>query len=189
VATYIIHQQFFRNPDMIMDRRRKKTVKVKGSEIIIKKMIALLLTSVDLWDKDEEESFLQVLCKNLKLQNTKIQQKYHEKIDPIMAHEQINQSLKLMLAYSVVITEIQQKATRKVLSEIRKSLKEKISTKKINAVIDNLSEQGNVDFSLLINLGILQAYAKLAKEPIPEKEYKKYQTKIATLIEKETKAN
>jgi hypothetical protein len=183
VATYIIHQQFFSEPDKITDRRRLEEIKVKGSNKIIKKMIAQLLISVDLWDKGKEEEYLQILSKNLKLKLDMILPKYNDKINPIIAHNQeIEPSLKLMLAYSVAISEIQQKATKKVISEMRSNLKKEIPIKKINNLIDDLSEQSDIDFSLLINLGILKAYAKIVKEPIPEIIYNDYMEKICSKL-------
>ncbi|NHJ49896.1 MAG: hypothetical protein FK733_19035 [Asgard group archaeon] len=182
VATYIVHQQFYSDPNKITDRRRMEEIKVNGSKKIIKKLIAQLLISVDFWDKGKEEEFLQILSKNLKLKYDTILPKYNDKINPILAHQDVEPSLKLMLAYSVVISEIQQKATKKVISEIKSNLKKEISSKKISKIIDDLSEQSDIDFSLLINLGILKAYAKIVKEPIPEDLYNDYMEKICCKI-------
>ena len=185
VATYLLYQQLFLDPNLIRDRRSEKMIPVEGSEKIIRKMHQLILSEIDLWDKGKEDQYLANLVKKIGISLAEVKRKYKLKLEPLSEDQFKDKSFKLLLLLSEIISEIHKKSTNEIIKHLQTDFKGKMTKKIVTERIDQLSQESIADFSLLLNLGILCEYAKIVQEPIPLQIYAEYLEKVKKLIKKE----
>jgi hypothetical protein len=179
VATYILHQQLFAEPNLIRDRRSLVNIPVEGSDVIIKKMLDLVLADLQLWEDGNEEEYLSKLANKIGLEAKKIILEFHIRLKPIPKEQVSNPGFKFMLAISEVIKTIHEEASDKVVKLLEKKVKGK---RKVESKLQELSEQNNLEFSLLLNLAILKEYAEIVKAPYPVEIYNEYFKKVVQLL-------
>ncbi len=180
VATYILYQQLFAEPNLIRDRRSLVKIPVEGSDIIIKKMLDLVLADIQMWDEGKEKDYLSRLAKKIGFNANKILLEFHIRLKPIPREQVSNPGFKFMLAISEVIKTIHENATAKVIKSLEKKVKKKTE---LEIRLQELSEQNNLEFSLLLNLAILKEYADIVKAPYPLEIYYEYFEKILELLD------
>ena len=185
VATFILYQQLFLEPNLIRDRRTKVRITVKGSGRIIEKMHQLVMKHIKMWDVGKEKEYIKELTQKLKVDTHTVMVGYDHKTSPLEEDQLKDKSFKFLLLLSEAIKEIQEKSTKKVIKELMESLKEELTREEISKKLDLLSQQSDVNFSLLINLGILCEYAKITQEPEPKEVYQEYLEKVIALIKKD----
>jgi len=180
VATYILYQQLFAEPNLIRDRRSLVNIPVEGSDIIIKKMLDLVLTDIQLWEDGKEKQYLSNLAKKIGFNAKMIILEFHVRLKPIPKEQVSNPGFKFMLAISEVIKNIHENATDKVIKALEKEIKKK---NELELKLQELSEQNNLEFSLLLNLSILKEYARIVKAPYPIDIYNEYLEKVIQLLD------
>jgi hypothetical protein len=179
VATYILYQQLFAEPNLIRDRRSLVNIPVEGSNVIIKKMLDLVLADLQLWEDGKEKEYLSKLAKKIGFDSKRIILEFHIRLKPIPKEQVANTGFKFMLAISEVIKTVHEEATNKVMKLLEKKTKRK---KELETKLQELSEQNNLDFSLLLNLSILKEYAEIIKAPYPIEIFNEYFEKVMLLL-------
>ncbi|MHA1125938.1 MAG: hypothetical protein ACTSO7_14210 [Candidatus Heimdallarchaeota archaeon] len=184
VATFIIYQQLYLDDNIIRDRRSEVNIKVEGSKEIIHTMKRLVLTKIDLWDKGKEFEYIHYITQATFIENDKIRQKYLNKLQPLDESQLIDKVFRFLLLLSELVSAIHIKATNDVIRKIKTKLKSKMKVKEVQAGLDDLSQESNTDFSLMLNLGILCIYARITDHPEPIAVFAEYFTKVIKKITK-----
>ena len=181
VAEYILHQQLFAEPNLIRDRRSLVNIPVEGSDVIIKKMLDLVLTNIELWEQGKEKEYITQLTEKIGFDPKRIILEFHIRLKPIPKEQVSNSGFKYMLAISEVIKTIHEESTEKVVKLLEKKFKEK-KRKDLETKLQTLSEQNNLEFSLLLNLAILKEYAEIVQAPYPIAIFNEYFEKVLQLL-------
>jgi hypothetical protein len=144
-------------------------------------MQELVLLSIDIWEKGNEEEYIEKLAKKIGLKPKAMSKRFQERIAPLSDEQLADKQFKFLLVISEVIKEIHKIAVNGIIKELKKEFntKDRIKT---DAILQALSEQNDLDFSLLLNLAVLRKYAKIVEEPIPSKIISKYYQKIKSKI-------
>jgi len=178
VVTSLLYQQLFLEPNIIRDRRNVANIVVEGSDIIINEMFKTILSVIELWDTEKEMEYIFSLAEKIPFDRGKVINNYKKKLEPLLEEQLTDRSFKFLLCLSEILKEIQDKSTKKLVQAIHKKLVEKIPEQEINQRLDQLSQDSNVNFSLLINLGILNSYAKMVHLPPVRATYEEYFNKV-----------
>jgi len=181
VAVYILHQQLFAEPNLIRDRRSLVNIPVEGSDVIINKMLDLVLLNIELWEQGKEKEYITQLAEKIGFDPKRIILEFHIRLKPIPKEQVSNSGFKYMLAISEVIKTIHQESTDKVVKLFEKKFKGK-KRRDLDLKLQTLSEQNNLEFSLLLNLAILKEYATIVKKPYPIEIFNEYFEKVFQLL-------
>ncbi len=181
VATYILYQQLFSEPNKIRDRRSTVKIVVEGSDIIMRKMLELILAYVEIWDQGYEDKYIMKLAEQTKLNPTTVLENFYERIKPMPEEQLTDKEFRFLLALSEVIKTIHEKASEKLVAMFEEKLGSEKKTQ-IESKFQILSEQNNLDFSLLLNLGILKEYAEIVGQPFKSKKFTGYFKNVLLLI-------
>lgn len=181
VAEYILYQQLFAEPNLIRDRRSLVNIPVEGSDVIIKKMLDLVLTNIELWEQGEEKEYITQLAKKIGFDPKRIILEFHIRLKPIPKEQVSNSGFKYMLAISEVIKTIHEQSTDKVVKLLEKKFKGR-KRRDLDTKLQTLSEQNNLEFSLLLNLAILKEYAEIIQAPYPIAIFNEYFKKVLQLL-------
>lgn len=181
VATYILYQQLFAEPNLIRDRRSLVNIPVEGSDVIINKMLDLVLLNIELWEQGKEKEYITQLAEKIGFDPKRIILEFHIRLKPIPKEQISNSGFKYMLAISEVIKTIHEEAADKVVSLLEKKFKGK-KRRDLDLKLQTLSEQNNLEFSLLLNLAILKEYAEIVKAPYPLDIFNEYFEKVLQLL-------
>ncbi len=182
IASSILYQQLYSEPNYIRDRSSTIKITVKGSGKIIKKMRKFLLAEIAVWDSNKEMEYMRSLAEKFLLKNNLLQANYKKKLEPLLEEQLTDKSFRFLLFISEVIKEVQEKSTKQLIKTIRKKLTKKQTKKEITQRLNDLSEQSNANFSLLINLSILNEYAKIVELPPVLEKYNEYFEKVIELL-------
>ena len=181
VAVYILHQQLFAEPNLIRDRRSLVNIPVEGSDVIINKMLDLVLLNIELWEQGKEKEYITQLAEKIGFDPKRIILEFHIRLKPIPKEQVSNSGFKYMLAISEVIKTIHQESTDKVVKLLKKKFKGK-KRRDLDLKLQTLSEQNNLEFSLLLNLAILKEYAEIIQAPYPIDIFNEYFEKVMQLL-------
>ncbi|MCE7746466.1 MAG: hypothetical protein ACTSUW_03745 [Candidatus Heimdallarchaeota archaeon] len=181
VAIYILHQQLFAEPNLIRDRRSLVNIPVEGSDVIINKMLDLVLSNIELWEQGKEKEYITKLVEKIGFDPKKIFLEFHIRLKPIPKEQVSNSGFKYMLAISEVIKTIHEQSTDKVVKLLEKKFKGK-KRRDLETKLQTLSEQNNLEFSLLLNLAILKEYAEIIQAPYPIAIFNEYFEKVLQLL-------
>lgn len=181
VAVYILHQQLFAEPNLIRDRRSLVNIPVEGSDVIINKMLDLVLLNIELWEQGKEKEYITQLAEKIGFDPKRIILEFHIRLKPIPKEQVSNSGFKYMLAISEVIKTIHQESTDKVVKLLKKKFKGK-KRRDLDLKLQTLSEQNNLEFSLLLNLAILKEYAEIIQAPYPIAIFNEYFEKVLQLL-------
>lgn len=181
VAEYILYQQLFAEPNLIRDRRSLVNIPVDGSDVIIKKMLDLVLTNIELWEQGKEKEYITQLAEKIGFDPKRIILEFHIRLKPIPKEQVSNSGFKYMLAISEVIKTIHEQSTDKVVKLLEKKFKGR-KRRDLDTKLQTLSEQNNLEFSLLLNLAILKEYAEIIQAPYPIAIFNEYFEKVLQLL-------
>jgi hypothetical protein len=185
VVTSLLYQQLFLEPNIIRDRRNTSNIVVEGSDIIIIEMYKKILNKIKLWDTGKEIEYIFALAEKIPFDRGKVINNYKKKLEPLVDEQLTDKSFKFLLCLSEILKEIQEKSTNKLVQIIHKEIADKISENEINQKLDQLSQDSDINFSLLINLSILNSYAKMVQLPPVRAIYEEYFKKvIQSILEK-----
>ncbi|MHA1462678.1 MAG: hypothetical protein ACTSQ0_06390 [Candidatus Heimdallarchaeota archaeon] len=161
VATSLLYQQLFLEPNIIRDRRNIINITVEDSDVIIKKMHELILSEINLWETEKEMEYIFSIAEKIPFDRGKVINNYKKKIEALLEDQLTDRSFRFLLCLSEIIKELHIKSTKILVLSIEKKLKNKMKKKEITQKLDELSQDSDINFSLLINLGILNSYAKM----------------------------
>ncbi len=181
VAEYILYQQLFAEPNLIRDRRSLVNIPVDGSDVIIKKMLDLVLTNIELWEQGKEKEYITQLAEKIGFDPKRIILEFHIRLKPIPKEQVSNSGFKYMLAISEVIKTIHEQSTDKIVKLLEKKFKGR-KRRDLDTKLQTLSEQNNLEFSLLLNLAILKEYAEIIQSPYPIAIFNEYFEKVLQLL-------
>ncbi|NPE07215.1 MAG: hypothetical protein GNW80_02945 [Asgard group archaeon] len=181
VAEYILYQQLFAEPNLIRDRRSLVNIPVEGSDVIIKKMLDLVLLNIELWEQGKEKEYITQLAEKIGFNPKRIILEFHIRLKPIPKEQVSNSGFKYMLAISEVIKTIHEESTDKVVKLLEKKFKGR-KRRGLDTKLQILSEQNNLEFSLLLNLAILKEYAEIIQAPYPIAIFNEYFEKVLQLL-------
>ncbi len=181
VAVYILHQQLFAEPNLIRDRRSLVNIPVEGSDVIINKMLDLVLLNIELWEQGKEKEYITQLSEKIGFDPKRIILEFHIRLKPIPKEQVSNSGFKYMLAISEVIKTIHEESTDKVVKLLEKKFKGR-KRRDLDKKLQTLSEQNNLEFSLLLNLAILKEYAEIIQAPYPIAIFNEYFEKVLQLL-------
>lgn len=181
VAEYILYQQLFAEPNLIRDRRSLVNIPVEGSDVIIKKMLDLVLLNIELWEQGKEKEYITQLAEKIGFNPKRIILEFHIRLKPIPKEQVSNSGFKYMLAISEVIKTIHEESTDKVVKLLEKKFKGR-KRRGLDTKLQILSEQNNLEFSLLLNLAILREYAEIIQAPYPIAIFNEYFEKVLQLL-------
>lgn len=183
VATSLLYQQLFLEPNIIRDRRNAINIPVEGSDLIIRKMHEILLSEIDLWDQGKEIDYIFSIAEKIPFDRGKLINNYKKKILSLQEEQLADKSFRFLLCLSEIIKEIHIISTKKLVKAIEKKIQNKMKKKEITLKLDELSQDSDINFSLLINLGILNKYAALVDLPPITEIFNKYFDIVIKLIE------
>ena len=183
VATSLLYQQLFLEPNIIRDRRNAINIPVEGSNLIIRKMHEILLSEIDLWDQGKEIDYIFSIAEKIPFDRGKLINNYKKKILSLQEEQLADKSFRFLLCLSEIIKEIHIISTKKLVKAIEKKIQNKMKKKEITLKLDELSQDSDINFSLLINLGILNKYAALVDLPPITEIFNKYFDVVIKLIE------
>ncbi len=182
VTTSLLYQQLFLEPNKIRDRRNTRNITVEGSGVIIRKMHERILSEIDLWDAEKEIEYIFSIAEKIPFDRGKVINNYKKKIEPLQEDQLSNKSFRFLLCLSEIIKEIHTKSTQNLVYMIERKVKDKLNKKEIKHKLDKLSQKSDCDFSILINLGILNSYANIIDLPLATEVFNKYFDRIIQLI-------
>ena len=185
VVTSIIYQQLYLDENIIRDRRSEVEIRVEGSKEIIKAMMNLVLSKIDLWDKGKEIEYLLFITKATFVDYKKVSNKYHNKLEPLNEDQLKDKIFRFLLLLSEVISAIHIQATNNVIKTLKANLKAIMKAKEVQKRIDELSQASSHDFSLMLNLGILCIYARINDLPESLAAFNRYFSKVIKQIKEE----
>ncbi len=183
VATSLLYQQLFLEPNIIRDRRNTINIPVEGSDVIIKKMHELILSEINLWDTEKEMEYIFSIAEKIPFDRGKVINNYKKKIEALLEDQIMDRSFRFLLCLSEIIKELHTKSTKNLVHSIEKKLKKKMKKKEITKRLDELSQDSDINFSLLINLGIMNSYANMLDLPPVTDIFNEYFNKVIQLIE------
>lgn len=146
----------------------------------------LILSEIELWIEGKEEEFIITLSKKFVLKSRVVSKRFQERIDPLSKEQLSDSHFKFLLVLSEMIKEIHEKAVNGIIKEIKNEFNLKY-TDKIDSILQALSEQNDLDFSLMLNLAVLREYALITKESFPAKIFTKYYQIVLTNIKSKIK--
>lgn len=159
-------------------------ITVEGSKEIIHTMKRLVLLKIDLWDMGKEFEYIHFLTQATFTENDVIRNKFLNKLEPLEENQLQDKVFRFLLFLSELISAIHIKATNDVIRKIKTKLKSKMKAKEVQSGLDDLSQESNTDFSLMLNLGILCIYARINDLPEPIEAFNEYFTKVIKKIMK-----
>jgi hypothetical protein len=161
VTKYIIYQQFFEEPNYIRDRQDKTKIAIPGSDKVIHALLDIFEAKSDLWSKGETQNYIEYLADKLDIDSFLIRKRYQTRLSSLIDEQKQDDNFTMMLLVSDVIGILQEEATKSVTQILQEELQGELSHDEIKESLDQLSTQGYLDFSLLLNLGILLKYAEI----------------------------
>ena len=182
VAKFILYQQLFLEPNLIRDRRSVVQIPVEGSDKIIGKMHELVLSNISLWKEEKEIEFIEFLAKVMKFDSKIMIKNYKKKLAPLQKEQLQDKSFKFLLLLSEIIKEVQERSTKQLIELLEINLQNKITKEDLSKRLDELSQMSDVNFSLLINLRILNEYAIIVNLSFLEDIFNEYLEKVIKLI-------
>lgn len=179
---FLLYQQLFLEPNIIRDRRNAINIPVQGSDLIIRKMHEMIISEIELWDAEKEMEYIFSVAEKIPFDRGKVINNYKKKIEPLTEDQLTDKSFRFLLCLSEVIKEIHTKSTKKLVHTIEKKLQNKMKKKEIAKRLDELSQDSDINFSLLINLGILNEYANMIDLPPATDIFYEYFDKVIQLV-------
>jgi len=188
VVTFILHQQFFKKPHFIIDRRAEKKIKVKGSREVLNQLTLKIRDISYLFDEEKEEEFIKQLASKFNIRVKDIYDQYLDKISNLEEIQKKDRNFMMMIALSVIVSYFQKRSsesTHKILKEV---LNSSMDPKLFAKSLELLYQKADVDLSLLQNLTTLMKYSKLTKIEISKKHIEKKKENVIKkiILESET---
>ncbi|NHJ47653.1 MAG: hypothetical protein FK733_07690 [Asgard group archaeon] len=189
VAIYILYHQMFSEPNFIRDRRTVFKIPVEGSGKIIQKMLEIMLAQIKLWENGKEKEFIEFLSKELKLDPANMLEKYSKRLEFLNEQQSEDKPAKLMLVYCDMLTDLMVKIKDDVLEQLYEIIKVNLSEDEFEEIITNLPDNEDAMFNIILNLAALKNFAKITKEPQPEKEYFTFVNNLVKFLKQESAAS
>ncbi|MBD3192727.1 MAG: hypothetical protein GF308_18960 [Candidatus Heimdallarchaeota archaeon] len=186
VVCYILYQQFFTEPNYIRDRRSRTKIKVEGSGEIMEALKTLIRERSKLWEEGKQDKFIIQLSQDFQIEAKKVREKFQYRCEILPPEQKKDDIFTLMLVLSDVISFVQEGVHQEVIQLLRKKVGNSVNNKAFQKTLDQIAQTGNIDFSLLLNLGILLKYSKLVEIPVSKELFEKYLKKVSELIKKES---
>lgn len=160
VITFIIYQQFFREPNFIIDRSAKKKIRVENSDLVIKKLKEKIIEHCFLFVERKEKEFIKALGEDFGIETNAIVEHYTAKIESLaMGVEDL--SFKMTMALSGVFSSLQKNEISRSHSILREKLGKAVTDKRFTEILNTCAQYADNDLSLLHNLSILTKYSQI----------------------------
>ncbi|MHA2256046.1 MAG: hypothetical protein ACXAAM_08245 [Candidatus Heimdallarchaeaceae archaeon] len=187
VVEYILSQQFYQQPDFIIDRRANKKIRIKGSGEIINDMIHKIREHSSLFEKGKDEEFMDSLASELNIRTKSIHEQYSEKMSNLEEEQKRDKKFKMMVVLSVVISHLHKKNSENIHKKLREEVVDGHSKKEFDHSMGLLYQKADEDLSLLQNIAVLKNFARLTKHELPVREYQKKKKIVLKKIKKSLK--
>ena len=99
-----------------------------------------------------------------------------------MLHQKIGMVFKMLMVLSDVISLVHEEASNSVIQLLREEVGYQMTDQAFKQALDRLSEYGDVELSLVLNLGILLKYATLTNQQISSQIFFDYFKRVASRI-------
>lgn len=182
VVSYILYQQLFSEPNRIRDRRSRTSIKIEGSGEIMKALKTIIQKRSKLWDKGERDKFIDQIAQDFQIDPQKVRTKFQNRCDMLPPEQKDDEIFTMMLVLSDVISLVQESVHQEVIQLLRKRVGDQVTDKTFKKAIDQIAQTGNINFSLLLNLGILLKYGELVDITISHEPFEKYLGKVIQLV-------
>ncbi len=159
--TFIIYQQFFREPNHIIDRSGKKKIKVKNCDIVIKKLKEKIIDHCFLFVERKEKEFIKALGEDFGIETSTIVEHYTAQIESLGAMEDEDMSIKMTMALSGIISVLQKQEISRSHSILREKIGKAVTDKRFTEILNMCAQHADNDLSLLHNLSILTKYSQI----------------------------
>ena len=159
--TFIIYQQFFREPNHIIDRSGKKKIRVKNCDLVIKKLKEKIIDHCFLFVERKEKEFIKALGEDFGIETSAIVKHYTAQIESLGAIGDGDMGFKMTLALSGVISALQKQEISRSHSTLREKLGKAVTDKRFTEVLNTCAQHADNDLSLLHNLSILTKYSQI----------------------------
>ncbi len=169
VVNYLFSQQFYLEPDFIIDRRAVKKLKIKGSGAVIDGLIEVVHQNIEPFDKGDDEQFIKQLATKFNIRTKEIYDKYENKVSNLEEEQMKDQKFKLMVTLSVIIAYFQKRSTEHVHKMLKEEIVNGVKSKQFKDALGILYERADEDFSLLQNIVLLKKYSQITKTPFKMK--------------------
>ena len=173
VVNYLFSQQFYQEPDFIIDRRAVKKLKIKGSGLVIAGLIDIVKENIDPFCKGEDEQFIKQLATKFNIRTKEIYETYEDKLSNLEEEQLEDKKFKLMVTLSVIIAYFQKRSTEHVHKMLKGELENGTKPKQFKKALGELYERADEDLSLLQNIVLLKKYSKVTKTPFKMKHLEK----------------
>ncbi len=181
----LLRQQFYEPIDQIIDRYHSVRIPVPGSGSIIEKMIEFFDLTISFIDYSSifSPKAINFLSDQLKIDQNYIRSTLSSRMNVILDSTQLNDESNLFSSFlllSGLIESVQQVNTQKVnlllIDEL--NMTESYSSEQVNDLISRLPPRWYSEYSILVNLKVLEHYALLTAEPIPHIPFTVYKRRI-----------
>jgi len=186
VITYLLHQQFYYEPNFLIDRTSKKKILVNHSHEILYGLQEKLIQLIPLWEEGKEKEFMKELCNILQIDLECVYNVYKSKADNLPKDDMNeNHCLRFMFALSETIHLFHEKSIAKA-HEVLKA-KSELDEEEFTKVISFISQNADPDLSLFQNFYILLDYASITGHKIEKIVIAKTYSKVLKKIKKHSK--
>ncbi len=169
----LLQQQFYEPIDQIIDRYHSTRIPIPGSHLVINKMADLLQLTISFIDNKNvlSQKTLTFLSQQLSIDKESIKSSLTSRISVISDTTHFNQdenSLFCFLVVSGLIEAVQLVNTKKVNYLLMENLHflEECSTIGFNDLISRLPPQWYSEYSILVNLKVLEHYIHLTNQKV-----------------------
>ena len=138
VVNYLFSQQFYQQPDFIIDRRAVKKLKIKGSGKVIEGLIDIVKDNIEPFCKGEDEQFLKQLATKFNIRTKEIYENYDNKLSNLEEEQMEDQKFKLMVTLSVIIAYFQKRSTEHVHKMLKEELENGTKPKQFKKALGEL---------------------------------------------------
>lgn len=196
VVLSLLTQQFWDPPDGIMDRTRSKRLQLAGSQQVLESMALTLISGTEKLDgKDLSSyySYIRAVARKLGLGEQAVIDTFEEKTaDLLSIQEHIEDNVLLVFAVGAILSTIRAMKQEDLLSSLRAAVRERSGRKwsiqaeaELTKQLNFLFQTSDSDFSLLLNIGVVNEMANCLNLGLSTKSFEKYIDRVIhRLIEK-----
>ena len=169
VVNYLFSQQFYLEPDFLIDRRAVKKIKIKGSGAVIEGLIEIVKENIGPFNDGDDEQFIKQLATKFNIRTMEIYENFNNKLSNLEEDQMKDKKFKLMVTLSVIIAYFQKRSTEFVHKMLKEELENGAEPKQFKQALGELYERADEDLSLLQNIVLLKKYSKVTKIPFQMK--------------------
>ncbi len=181
----LLQQQFYEPIDQIIDRYHSVRIPIPGSGIVIKHMVEFLDLTLSFLDFQRllSQDAIIFLSNQLNINHHFLEQSLSSRMNVILEPIDLNGNSSFFPAFlllSGLIESIQQANTKVVndmlMAELESSNEQ--TSEQIHDWISRLPPRWYSEYSILINLKVLEHYARITNQPIPTIPFNVYKKRV-----------